>query len=314
METLNQDWVWGIIKKYFMCDNNEYSAVNESPGAFGDCLQGKTKCGFCAINEVKDSRDLFTRMFRSEAEHGALQGELFSFLRNHEPSKLDAIKEYKRSCLVGSSRARGDIAIFDNIQNLYPKVMIELKHWSSFQGAPSEFVIGSNKKIKRKGKEDIHYSSIDIFDEMSRWLNKIPGGWPSQKAQNNCDQDDLDAHFNSKKINNVCINISPLYLGFFTEVYPLSEDTHFDGFSFLKTYGKKRSGSINNLFCVNQNPNPSQLCPNLLIRNFTSALETAQGVNPTCPKSHAIGYAHIDQSISELKLYGRLHCFAVWPK
>lgn len=327
MGRLKPSLVWKIIKEGFMCDKNDYSALINSIVKPSDLCEGKTSYDFCSSIEVEGNRDLFRRMFRSEAERGALQGELFVFLRNFNKingdSKsidvqvnIDAINEYKRSCFVGNGRSRGDIAVFESVKDQDPLVMLELKHWSAFQGAPSEFCARSCKTVSvNNGAEKIKikYSSVDIYDELGRWLNKVPDGWPSAKSENETDQEELSNYLRRQGSIPDVTNISPICLGFFTEVYPIGNMENFENFSFLKSYRNKRAKKINELFCDKQNSR-HRLCPPKLIKNFTEALQQAWGDQKTFANSHEISYAYIDQSISELELRGRLHCFAVWPK
>jgi len=83
----------------------------------------------------------FEQLFRSSGESGGLKGELYHSLRQQK--KFFCVMEYAKGCLIQKCRQRGDIAVFDADDSELPNrpdcpdVVIELKHWSAFQGMPA---------------------------------------------------------------------------------------------------------------------------------------------------------------------------------
>lgn len=292
MNLITPDLVWAAIRIHFFNKDDSLSCLDGEKTGNGGCNNCSDK-----INQPLDNQyKYFQRMFRSEAERGALQGELYHVLRKQG---FELIKEYKRACIDPNSGQRGDIAIFKDIDDDYPEVVIEMKHWSAFQGNPSKLVTKRGRSKHLSSASSITY---ELFDELQRWLHKESTNWPAQLSS---------GHTNS------LVNIKPIYLAFYTE-FPIGPLPGFkpSSYSFLQApsywaelvkYRNKMLSKKHNLQCKK---GMEFLCPLELANNFEVELKRL-GSSNLMPNFR---YEYIDQklTIGQNSFDGRLHCFAVW--
>lgn len=291
---ITPDGVWQKIKEEFLHDKRIYQfPISDGIGANTserlNCSSSDT-CNLCNSSTDVPLPEYFSRMFRSEAERGALQGELYKFLENN---KYKAITEYQIKCLSHKSVGQGDIAVFSNLNNTYPEIVMELKHYSSFQGPPSVFATQKYRASK------ITPASNKLFSQLGRWK----------------------AHVNPHPFESSCHaqlnSIRSMWIGFYTE-FGIAATPTINGYSFIKSYEGlldsylSRKKSFKHKFeCSSQSSD--WLCPQKLIDNFCSAVHSNLPNGDSCD-SVRFGYGFIDQEIliSGTPHTGRLHCFAVW--
>jgi hypothetical protein len=263
--------VWDQIKKDFL--KYPPSPVTDST----DVSITSACCFTPPENLPANYPKYFQRMFRSEAERGALQGELYHFLRD---KGHQVVMEYKRRCVLPGAgpSERGDMALFEHLDHDFPRVVIELKHWSAFQ---SEF-------------PDILGSCDRLGQDINRWMYH-------QLATKDCSTP-------PPLQNQALQHLQVLYLGFYTEIVAATAQPGY--FSFLATpsyKGQIASYVKRQMHALSCKSRPEFLCPKELLDRFiNSVANTFQKIDQV-----QIDHAFIDQIVPNI-CNGRLHCFAVW--
>lgn len=273
--------VWAAIKQDFLLDKRTYEcSVDrgiEPPSSNISSSSADSDSACCDLKLPVGAPKLLARIFRSEVERGAIQGELYSYLG----SRYEALLEYKiRSVFPSSpSDGRGDLALFGSIDDCYPKLIIELKHWASFQGGPGDFW-RDNTPIR----------------EIDRWASdtnqvKIPALWIG-----------LFTEFDIER---------PGHSSFLKKFSSDPKVSHANYYSLLnyKTYRPQIIRALTRSSACSK-CKAKHLSPSRLFDDFTKAAHASQAKRP----EFDFGYAYVNQEveISGDRYLGRLHAFAVW--